>query len=192
MGFRASTMAVTFVTAASLTLLAGGAASGAFAADASATPEPGLAVRDALAKKERVTLVRVDKSERRMWLMNRDKVVREFRISLGGNPIGPKQTEGDQRTPEGNYVIDWRNPVSVAYKSMHISYPNGDDKARARRDGVRPGGDIMIHGQHNGIGWLWWLARHFDWTNGCIGVANHDMDEIIALVRPGTPIVIGP
>lgn len=162
------------------------------ATDAALTPDPGLAVRDALARQEKVTVVRVDKSERRMWLMNRDKVVRTFRISLGGNPIGPKRTEGDQKTPEGNYVIDWRNPTSVAYRSMHISYPNRQDRERAKRDGAQPGGHIMIHGQHNGIGWLWWASQYLDWTNGCIGVANHDMDEIIALVKPGTPIIIGP
>lgn len=120
------------------------------------------------------------------------KVIRSYRISLGGNPIGPKRQEGDQKTPEGNYVIDWRNPTSVAYRSMHISYPNAEDRAYAREKGISAGGNIMIHGQHNGIGWLWWVAQKFDWTNGCIGVANHDMDEIIALVSPGTPIVIGP
>lgn len=162
------------------------------ATDAALTPDPGLAARQAVAAKEKVTVVRVDKSERRMWLMNRDKVVRTFRISLGGNPIGPKRTAGDQKTPEGNYVIDWRNPVSVAYRSMHISYPNKQDRERARRDGVATGGDIMIHGQHNGIGWLWWAAQYYDWTNGCIGIANHDMDDVIALVEPGTPIIIGP
>lgn len=163
-----------------------------FATDAGLTPDPGLAAREAIAKKERVTLVRVDKSERRMWLMNRDKVVRSFPVSLGGNPRGPKRAEGDQRTPEGNYIIDWRNPTSVAYRSMHISYPNRNDREWAKRNGVSPGGNIMIHGQHNGIGWLWRVSQYFDWTNGCIGVANHDMDEIIALVKPGTPIVIHP
>lgn len=170
------------------------AAQPAAAADASLIPDPGLAAREAIEApiKDKVTLVRVDKSERRMWLMNGDRIVHSFRISLGGNPVGPKRAEGDQKTPEGNYVIDWRNPTSVAYRSMHISYPNKADRERAKRDGVKPGGDIMIHGQHNGIGWLWWAAQYLDWTNGCIGLANHDMDIIIDLVRPGTPIIIGP
>ena len=162
----------------------------ALATDAALTPDPGLAVKDAIAVK--VTVVRVDKSERRLYLMAEDRIIRSFRISLGGDPVGPKRREGDQKTPEGNYVIDWLNPTSVAYRSMHISYPNKSDRDHARRKGVSPGGDIMIHGQHNGLGWLWWVAQRFDWTNGCIAVANHDMDEIIERVPPGTPIVIGP
>jgi murein L,D-transpeptidase YafK len=163
------------------------------ATDAALTPDPGLAAKEALAvSPAKVTVVRVDKSERRIYLMADGRVIRSYRISLGGNPVGPKRQEGDEKTPEGNYVIDWRNPTSVAYRSMHISYPNAEDRAYAREKGVSPGGNIMIHGQHNGIGWLWWIAQNFDWTNGCIGVANHDMDEIIDLVSPGTPIVIGP
>lgn len=162
------------------------------ATDAGLTPDPGLAVQRALAPKPKVTVVRVDKSERRMFLMAEDKIIRTYRISLGGNPVGAKSREGDEKTPEGNYTIDWRNPTSVAYRSMHISYPSQEDRRAAKQAGVSPGGNIMIHGQHNGFGWLWWLAQNFDWTNGCIGVANHDMDEIIDLVSPGTPIVIGP
>jgi len=176
-----------------LVMMACALAAPARATDAALTPDPGLAVRQALkAPPAKVTVVRVDKSDRRMYLMADGKVIRSYRVSLGGNPVGPKRQEGDQKTPEGNYVIDWRNPTSVAYRSMHISYPNADDRAFARKTGVSPGGNIMIHGQHNGIGWLWWVAQTFDWTNGCIGVANHDMDEIIELVSPGTPIVIGP
>lgn len=127
-----------------------------------------------------------------MWLMAGDQVIRSYKVSLGRNPVGQKLMEGDQKTPEGIYKIAWRNPTSVAYRSMHISYPNKDDLMRSRAAGVSPGGNIMIHGQHNGIGWLWWLTQYLDWTNGCIGVANQDMDEIIALVEPGTPIAIHP
>ena len=161
------------------------------ATDAALTPDPGLAVQRAL-ETPRVTVVRVDKSERRMYLMAGDRIVRTYRISLGGNPIGPKGREGDQKTPEGNYTIDWRNPASVAYRSLHISYPSGEDKEAARRTGVSPGGNIMIHGQMNGFGWLSLIAQRFDWTNGCIAVANDEIDEIIDMVSPGTPIVIGP
>ena len=164
----------------------------ALATDAASAPDPGLSAQAVVKKQAKVTFVRVDKSERRMWLMAGDQVIRTYKVSLGRQPVGQKQMEGDQKTPEGSYRIAWRNPTSVAYRSMHISYPNKEDRARAKAAGVSPGGHIMIHGQHNGIGWLWWLTQYLDWTNGCIGIANQDMDELIALVEPGTPIAIHP
>ena len=170
-------------------VLLGGAP--AFATDAALTPDPGLAVEEAL-KPRKVTVVRVDKSERRMWLIAGNSLVKTYQISLGGNPTGHKVAEGDKRTPEGRYVIDWENPTSVAYRSMHISYPNKADRERARQAGVSPGGNIMIHGQYNGYGWASWLMQRFDWTSGCIAVTNAEMDEIISLVAPGTPIEITP
>lgn len=163
----------------------------AAATDAALTPDPGLAVRDALPL-PKVTMVIVDKSDRTMRLIAGDRIVRTYRVSLGGDPVGRKRQEGDQKTPEGLYRIDWRNPTSAAYRSMHISYPSADDQAQARENGVSAGGNIMIHGQLNGLGWLWRLAQYVDWTNGCIAVANHDMDEIIDLVPVGTPIAIRP
>jgi murein L,D-transpeptidase YafK len=139
---------------------------------------------------ERVDLVRVDKSERRLDLIGDGKVVRSYGIALGGDPIGHKHQEGDQRTPEGNYVLDWRNPNSIAHKSLHISYPNADDLAVAKARNVDAGGMIMIHGQPNGFGWWGWLLQLVDWTDGCIAVTDSDMDEIWALVADGTPIEI--
>ena len=97
------------------------------------------------------------------------------RIALGANPVGHKQQQGDERTPEGRYVLDWRNPNSCCMRSLHISYPNAADKAAARQLGVDPGGMIMIHGQPNGFGWWSWLMQLFDWTNGCIAVTDEDM-----------------
>lgn len=164
----------------------------AAATDAASAPDPGLAARDIARKSDKVTFVRVDKSERRMWLMAGDRVIRTYKVSLGRNPVGQKLMEGDQKTPEGIYRIAWRNPTSVAYRSMYISYPNKDDRARSKAAGVSPGGHIMIHGQHNGIGWLAPIAQLLDWTNGCIAVTNSEMDEIIDLVEPGTPIAIHP
>ncbi|MBE1202943.1 L,D-transpeptidase family protein [Aminobacter carboxidus] len=96
---------------------------------------------------EPVDLVRVDKSERRLELLFGDKVVRSYAMALGANPVGHKGREGDERTPEGRYVLDWRHPESGYYRSVHISYPNADDVAAAKRAGVEPGGMIMIHGQ---------------------------------------------
>ncbi len=115
-----------------------------------------------------------------------------FAIALGGSPLGHKQQEGDERTPEGHYILDWRNPASGYHRSIHISYPDANDKARANATGVSPGGMIMIHGQRNGFGWAASLVQYFDWTNGCIAVTNNEMDIIWDMVPNGTPIEIRP
>lgn len=139
-----------------------------------------------------VSHVLVNKSERRMQIMDGETVVKTYSIALGGSPEGHKQKEGDERTPEGNYVLDWRNPGSGYHRSIHVSYPNEADKARAASAGEDPGGMIMIHGQRNYFGWFSPLTQWFDWTNGCIAVTNAEMDEIWDLVKNGTPIEIRP
>lgn len=141
---------------------------------------------------EKIDLVRVGKAERRMQLLSGETVVREYTIALGARPEGHKRWEGDERTPEGRYVLDWRNPKSIAYKSIHISYPNPRDVAAAKSMGVPPGGMIMIHGAANGYGWWGRVLQLIDWTDGCIAVTNREMDEIWALVQDGTPIEINP
>lgn len=146
----------------------------------------------ASAEEPRVSLVRVDKSERRMELLAGDRVMKSYPIALGANPVGHKGQEGDERTPEGRYVLDWRNPKSSFYRSLHVSYPNKVDKEQARQRGVSPGGDIMIHGQPNGYGWWSWLLQLVDWTNGCIAVDNEAMAEVWRMVPDGTPIEIHP
>ena len=137
-----------------------------------------------------VDLVRVEKSQRQLQLIGGGQILRRYSIALGGDPVGHKHRQGDERTPEGRYVLDWRNPNSVAHRSIHISYPNADDKAAATALGVDPGGFIMIHGQPNGFGWLGRLLQMVDWTDGCIAVTNSDMDEIWTTVADGTPIEI--
>lgn len=144
------------------------------------------------ASAQAITHVLVKKSERRMQIMDGDQVVKTYSIALGGSPEGHKQKEGDERTPEGNYVLDWRNPGSGYHRSIHVSYPNEADKARAVSAGEDPGGMIMIHGQRNYFGWFSPLTQWFDWTNGCIAVSNAEMDEIWDLVKNGTPIEIRP
>lgn len=141
---------------------------------------------------EQADLIRVDKSDRRLELLRYGTVIRSYRVSLGDAPEGHKLAEGDERTPEGRYRIDWRNPNSVAHLSLHISYPNAEDRARADRLGVDPGGDIMIHGLLNGWGFLGPLHWLRDWTDGCIAVTDSEMREIWALVPDGTPIEITP
>lgn len=139
---------------------------------------------------ERADMIRIDKSERRLELVKDGEVIRSYRISLGAAPEGHKEREGDERTPEGAYTIDWRNQNSVAHLSLHISYPNDADKAHAEALGVSPGGNIMIHGLLNGWGFIGALHRSWDWTDGCIAVTNAEMREIWSLVPNGTLIVI--
>ena len=140
----------------------------------------------------RADLVVVDKSTMRLYLMRQGKPFREYAIALGAHPRGHKQQQGDERTPEGRYILDYKNSHSRFYKSIHISYPNARDRARARARGVNPGGDIMIHGQKNGLQWLGPVTQLFNWTDGCIAVSNRAMDEIWAAVPVGTPILIKP
>lgn len=136
--------------------------------------------------------VRVLKSARKLQLLAAGQVVGEFRVALGARPSGHKLHEGDERTPEGHYVLDYKKPDSAFYKSIHISYPNKTDVAIAQHRGLSPGGQIMIHGQKNGLGWLSSLTQFFDWTNGCVALSNADMDIVWQRVPAGTPIHLLP
>ena len=140
----------------------------------------------------KIDQVVVFKSKRKLILLSDKKEVRSYRVALGGNPVGPKTRQGDHRTPEGMYVLDFRNVHSQFYKSLHVSYPNAEDRAAAKRLGVSPGGDIMIHGLPNGSGLVGKAHSRVDWTDGCIAVSNEEMDEIWDLVPDGTPVEIKP
>jgi murein L,D-transpeptidase YafK len=139
-----------------------------------------------------VDYLRVLKSQRVLEAWRGGIRIRAYRIALGGNPVGHKFMEGDGRTPEGRYQLTWRKADSVAYKAFHINYPSREDRDRARIAGVKPGGSIMIHGQWDGFGWAGWLLQNYDWTNGCIGLSNADMDDLWQIVGWGTPIEILP
>src|SRR5690606_24476260 len=136
--------------------------------------------------------VLVVKSERQLYLLKAGEVLREFTVPLGLRPVGPKEREGDFRTPEGRYVLESRNPSSDYFLSIKVSYPNAEDRARAKALGVDPGGQIMIHGLPNNprrdeksyLGW--------DWTDGCIAVSNSDMIDIWLMTQVSTPIEIRP
>lgn len=136
--------------------------------------------------------IRVDKSDRKLELLRDDKVIATYQIALGRNPIGHKQQEGDKRTPEGRYTIDWRNPKSGYFLSLHISYPDENDSARAKAVGFEPGGNVMIHGQPNGYDVAGAALQSFDWTYGCIAVTNQAMQQIWDAVPDGTTIEILP
>jgi murein L,D-transpeptidase YafK len=123
-------------------------------------------------------LVIVKKSLEKLYLMKDEKVLKIYKVSFGANPKGHKQQEGDEKTPEGNYTLDYKKSNSSFYKAIHISYPNKKDKLSAKGRSVNAGGFIMIHGQKNYFGWLSFITQRFNWTNGCIAVTNEEMDEI--------------
>ena len=146
--------------------------------------------KQAMPKSIVIDKVFVDKSARTLQLLSNNKVIKSYHIALGGNPIGHKQQQGDKRTPTGSYTLDYKNEKSKFYRSIHVSYPNATDKARAKSRGVNPGGDIMIHGQTNGFGHLAGLNQQRDWTDGCIALTDDEMDEVMAAVKVGTAIEI--
>jgi murein L,D-transpeptidase YafK len=134
----------------------------------------------------------VYKHEHKLVLISGGRELRSYRVALGGEPIGPKTRQGDHRTPEGSYVLDSRNPNSHFYKAFHISYPNPKDMAVAKKLGLSPGGDIMLHGLPKEYAFVGKAHTLHDWTDGCIAISNEEMDEIWKLVRVGTPIDIRP
>ncbi len=139
-----------------------------------------------------VDKVVVIKKERLLELYKNGEVVKTYRVALGRNPVGPKVCAGDDRTPEGTYYLNWRNAHSKFHRSLHISYPNAEDRLKAKTLGRSPGSDIMIHGLPKGFDDLGEWHRTFDWTKGCIAVTNSEIDEIWNLVPDGTPIEIRP
>jgi len=145
-------------------------------------------------KNRDIDSVLVEKSKSRIYLLSQGEVIKDYRISLGKSPKGHKLKEGDQKTPEGNYTLDYKKENSTFHRAIHISYPNSKDRASAKKAGVSPGGLIMIHGQTAGeLDWFSvWAIRFFDWTDGCIAVTNEEIDEIYSLVKIGTPIEIRP
>jgi murein L,D-transpeptidase YafK len=136
--------------------------------------------------------VLIMKKDHVMELMASGKVIRTYKVALGQGGLAPKDRQGDGRTPEGHYQIDARNSASEYHLSLHVSYPNADDRKRAAKLGVAPGGDIMIHGLPNGKGWIGAGHRAYDWTLGCVAVTNEEIEEIWKLVPVGTPVEIRP
>ena len=132
------------------------------------------------------------KKTRTLELLNQGKVIKTYRVALGGHPVGPKTRQGDHKTPEGVYVLDFRNTHSQYYKSIHISYPNERDRAEARKNGVSPGGDVFVHGLPNGYRAIGAAHRLKDWTDGCVAVTDEEIDEIWGIVSDGTLIEIKP
>jgi murein L,D-transpeptidase YafK len=140
-------------------------------------------------KADRIVIV---KSQRTLKLLSGGKVLKAYKVALGGNPVGPKVKAGDKKTPEGDYVIDSKNAKSRFHLALHISYPNASDRERARDLGVNPGGDVEIHGLESKYAWVGSLHRQVNWTAGCIAVTNAEIEEIWPLVPVGIPVEIQP
>jgi murein L,D-transpeptidase YafK len=137
-------------------------------------------------------LVVVHKAARRLELFRGNELLKTYTVSLGRHPMGTKTQQGDGRTPEGEYRLDYRNPGSSFHKALHISYPELADIESARSRGVDAGGLVMVHGMRNGLGWLGRLHRAIDWTDGCVAVTNGEIDEIWRIVPDGTKIILKP
>jgi murein L,D-transpeptidase YafK len=151
-----------------------------------------LATSPALHAAGKADMVRVVKSEKRLYLLKENDVFASYPVKFGANPEGHKQQQGDERTPEGLYFLTYKNSNSAFYRSIHISYPNAEDQENARSLGVDPGGDIMIHGQANGWEWAGFLTQLVNWTDGCVALSNGNMDLVWNAIEPGTPIEILP
>jgi murein L,D-transpeptidase YafK len=138
--------------------------------------------------------VHVDKSERLMTVYAGQRVIDRYRIGLGSSPQGHKRQEGDRRTPEGRYTLDFKKADSSYFRAIHVSYPNAADRLAAKQRGVSPGGDIMIHGEANdpSVAKAIRLSPYRDWTYGCIALSNRDMQRLWNLVSVPTPIEIVP
>jgi murein L,D-transpeptidase YafK len=134
----------------------------------------------------------VEKSARRLSVFENGNQIKTYRIALGRSPLGPKQKQGDMKTPEGIYKIDGRNAQSSFHLALHISYPSGEDDNRAAARGVSAGFDIMIHGIQNGHGWIGAFHRWNDWTAGCIAVTDEEIEELWRVTPDGTTIEIRP
>jgi murein L,D-transpeptidase YafK len=134
----------------------------------------------------------VEKSTRRLSVFRDGKRLKTYRVALGRDPVGPKEQEGDMKTPEGVYTIDSRNPQSDYHLALHVSYPSEEDTARAEERGLNAGFDIMIHGIQNGGGWIGAFHRMHDWTAGCIALTDEEIEELWRVTPDGTPIEIRP
>ncbi len=136
--------------------------------------------------------VLVEKSKNKMHLIKNGRILRSYNAGFGANPRGHKVQEGDMRTPEGTYMLTYKNENSSFYRSIKIDYPNERDIEIASARGVPPGGDIVIHGMPNAQGNYLGPLKPRNWTQGCVAVRNHEMDEIFSLVQIPTPIEIRP
>lgn len=141
---------------------------------------------------KKADLIVIVKSTRTMTLYSSHTVLKTYKVALSRDPVGPKERAGDHKVPEGDYIVDAKNPHSRFHLALHLSYPNATDRGRARKLGVNPGGNIEIHGLPEKYAWLGSVQHYVDWTDGCIAVTNSEIEEIWRLVPVGTRVEIRP
>jgi murein L,D-transpeptidase YafK len=146
----------------------------------------------ALPADSKADLLVVEKAQRKLLAYSHGVLLRAYSVSLGREPIGPKLRQGDRRTPEGQYFVDAHNPTSSFHRALHVSYPSAADVVRARSAGYDPGGEIMVHGIHYGLGWIGRAHRFVDWTVGCVAVTDPEIEELYRIVPDGTRIDLRP
>jgi murein L,D-transpeptidase YafK len=134
----------------------------------------------------------ITKSTHTLSLIKGDEILKSYKVALARQPVGPKERQGDHKTPEGVYSVDRKSPASRFHLALHLSYPNASDRDRARALGVPPGGDVEIHGLPLLFAGFGSLHRYIDWTDGCIAVTNAEINEIYPLVEVDTPVEIRP
>ena len=144
------------------------------------------------AQQEQADQIIVLKSQHTLTLLSHGKPIKTYKVALGTDGSGPKEHQGDHKTPEGKYIIDAKNPKSRFHLALHVSYPNAADKAHAKAQGLPPGGDIMIHGVEKKYEYLGSLQHNYDWTDGCIALTNPEIEEVSRLVPIGTLVEIKP
>jgi murein L,D-transpeptidase YafK len=147
---------------------------------------------DKLPTDKKIEKLIVTKSRRTMNVYSGGQIIKTYAISLGQDPLGDKEFEGDKRTPEGQYRINDKNPNSGFHKNLGISYPDKKDIEDAKEKKMKPGGEIKIHGIRNGFGFIGKFQRLLDWTAGCIALTDQEVDELYNNVEIGTPILILP
>jgi murein L,D-transpeptidase YafK len=147
--------------------------------------------------------IHIYKREGALELICDGAVRRTMAATFGANPVGPKEREGDERTPEGTYRVASKVKDERFHRFLGVSYPNEEDRRRAAEEGItKLGGGIGIHGTRAKLSVLsrMWtrlasatgLAGVWGPTDGCIGVTNEDVEELFKAVPVGTKIVIAP
>jgi murein L,D-transpeptidase YafK len=141
---------------------------------------------------QRADTILIVKHERKLYLMRENSPLRSYRVALGLSPTGAKEHAWDFRTPEGTYIIDFRQAHSHYFKALHISYPSPADLKRSAAQHQSPGRDIFIHGEPNQPTKPDAYYRTRDWTNGCIALSDEDLQDLWNLTAGQTRVEIVP
>ena len=141
---------------------------------------------------QRADTILIVKHERKLYLLRDNSPLRSYRIALGLSPTGAKEREWDFRTPEGSYIVDFRQEHSHYFKALHISYPSPADLKRSSALHLPAGRDIFIHGEPNQPTKPDTYYKTRDWTNGCVALSDEDLEDVWNLTAGRTRVEIVP